>query len=149
VFLLHGKQIRTSGNKHAHLVLRGGGGKGNITKDDIQKAIKLMGDNKVQNPTIIVDVSHDNCIDCDTGKKDHTLQGDTLHTVLDLIKSDKNINEHVKGFMIESFMKRGKQNLDKAESADDLDMDGLSITDACLSIEETKQVVEELYNKLP
>ena len=32
----------------------------------------------IQNPTILVDVSHDNCIDCDTGKKDHTLQGDTL-----------------------------------------------------------------------
>ena len=65
------------------------------------------------------------------------------------MKTNEEINKHVKGFMIESFMKRGKQDLNKAESADDLDMDGLSITDACLSIEETKQLVEELYNKLP
>ena len=146
VFVLNRKQIRTSGNKHAHLVMRGGGGKPNSDLESIKKAHELMKKKSIENPSIIMDVSHDNSIT--DGKKDHNAQGKTILEIVKLIKEHSDINKLIKGFMMESFIKSGKQDLTKVKSINDLDLSGLSVTDACLGIEDTISNLEKLYKEL-
>ncbi|NCC71660.1 3-deoxy-7-phosphoheptulonate synthase, partial [bacterium] len=57
VFLFSGKQIRTFGNEHAHLVLRGGNGESNIYLENLINAKKLLIKNNIKNPSIIIDCS--------------------------------------------------------------------------------------------
>lgn len=148
VFVLNGKQIRTDGNPHAHLVLRGGKGKPNATPRKIRKAISLMEEKNIKNPSVIIDVSHENSIDPETGKKDPLKQPAVVKDILDLIQEDPQASEGVKGFMIESFLKTGKQDMKKATKTEDLDMGGLSITDACVGIDETERMLLDLHERL-
>ncbi len=148
VFLLNQKQIRTLGNAHAHLVLRGGNGKSNIFYDDLNKAKDKLFEAKVQNPSIIIDCSHDNSIDPSTGKKDPLFQPEVLLRVMEHINDNKELKKIIKGFMIESFLKTGNQNLKIAKNLNDLDLTGLSVTDACIGINETKELIEQLYEEL-
>lgn len=147
VFALHRKQIQTSGNPHAHMILRGGNGKSNYNQASIEKTIALMEKQKVQNPSIILDLSHENSIDPLSGKKDHHRQPVVLQEVLATMKKNPQIQKHVKGFMAESFIHGGKQDLNKAQSMKDL-TPGCSITDGCLSWEQTVAMIEHLATNL-
>ena len=135
--------MKTDGNPYAHIVLRGSNGKPNYAINFIEETFKYLQDGKVVNPAILVDVSHDNCLL--NGKKDCTLQA---KIILDVVKS---LNEHpqlkhvVKGFMLESFIKEGNQNVETASS---IDLGGLSITDPCLGWEKTEELLLELAKKL-
>jgi len=148
VFLLNGRQIKTNGNKHAHLVLRGGDSKSNIYNEDLKKSCKMIKEKSLSFPSIIVDVSHDNSIDPATEKKDYKSQPQILLRVLDHMKEDENLMNSIKGFMVESFIKSGSQNLSDSSSQIGLDLGGLSITDSCIGLEETKNLIDDLYNKL-
>ena len=147
VFSLHGRQIKTSGNSYAHLILRGGDGQPNFSQEKLQKATKLLIDNKIENPAIIVDVSHENCIDPETGKKDANLQPGIIQDILNSVSNDENINKVVKGFMVESFLQGGNQNLNNFEKSEDLE-NGKSVTDPCLDWEKTEQMIFDLVKKL-
>ena len=142
VFLLHGNQIRTKGNPYAHLVLRGGKNP-NYDFESLKTATKLLQEKEIKNTAIIVDVSHENSVDPKTKKKNPLLQPNVLANVIDSMKKDNNLYKLIKGFMVESFIKTGKQDLNK-----DVDTSGLSITDACIGIEETKEMIENLYKNL-
>lgn len=131
-----GYEVRTSGNKFAHLVLRGGNEKTNYDIDSIAEVSDLFTKHNVMNPAIIVDVSHDNCVI--NGVKDHNAQYDIVLQVLDSLKHRPELRKLVKGFMMESFIKEGKQN---AEGNDSIDLGGLSITDPCLSWDRTEDLV--------
>jgi len=141
VFLLSGKQIKSKGNSFAHLVLRGINGKSNIFHDDLIEVISSI--KTMKNPAIICDISHDNSIDPSTGKKDPLLQGRALSGLLHNMESSSQIKKYVKGFMIESFIKTGKQDI-----GDEMDLEGLSITDACIGLDETEKLIMDLYEKL-
>jgi len=147
VFAFHRQQVKTSGNPHSHLILRGGNGASNYNKEVVVSAIDMMLKKKIQNPSLLVDASHDNCIDPETGKKDPSLQPNVISHVIDYMKSDKMIDTHVKGFMVESFIKGGSQNMGKFSSSKELEM-GLSITDGCLDIEGTEKMLLELAEQL-
>lgn len=144
VFLAHGQQIKTTGNKHAHLILRGGAGGPNYKFERLQRAVIYLKENKVENLSILVDVSHDNSANLETAKKNPLLQPEIMVDVVESMKKDKELFNVIKGFMIESFNKTGKQDL----KSKDLDLSGLSVTDPCIGIEETKEVIDKLYDEL-
>ena len=143
VFAFHGKQIRTDGNEHSHLILRGGNGKPNYDIDSLNTAVNLLEEKNVLNPSVIVDASHDNSLDLSTGKKDPLIQGDVIINVLECMKKDEKINKAVKGFMVESFLKDGNQNATRFSSIEELEY-GKSITDGCMGIEKTKEMLLKL-----
>jgi 3-deoxy-7-phosphoheptulonate synthase len=147
VFSLHGRQIKTSGNPYAHLILRGGNGQPNFHQKELQEATKLLTDNKIKNPTIVVDVSHENCINPETGKKDANLQPQIIQDILASMEQDKNIKQTIKGFMVESFLQAGNQNLNNFTKSEDLE-NGKSVTDPCLDWEKTEQMIYDLAEKI-
>ncbi|MCA9495883.1 MAG: 3-deoxy-7-phosphoheptulonate synthase [Nanoarchaeota archaeon] len=149
VFLLNGKQIKSSGNKHAHLVLRGGNGQSNIYLDNLLETEKKLNENNIQFPSTIIDASHDNSIDPNTGKKNPLKQPEVINRVLLHMKENPNLNKNIKGFMVESFIKTGNQNINNFKNINELDLNGLSITDACIGIEETKKLIENIHLNLP
>lgn len=147
VFVIDGQQIKTSGNPYAHLVLRGGGGKPNCDVETLKKAIALLHKKEVQNPAIVVDISHDNSIDPQTGKKDPLLQPKVLEQVLADMENDEQIASSVKGFMCESYLLDGGQNLNACTKASELEY-GKSVTDGCLGLEKTEQMMLALAERL-
>lgn len=134
-----GYEVETSGNQYAHLVLRGGGGKPNYEVNDIRHAVNYLIEGKVTNPSIVIDVSHDNCLI--DGKKNHRLQSEIILKVLNSLEENLDLKQYVKGFMLESFIKDGRQDI---EIANPIDMGGLSITDPCLGFDDTVLLLEKV-----
>jgi 3-deoxy-7-phosphoheptulonate synthase len=143
---MDGMQVRTSGNPHAHIVLRGGNGQPNISLEHLHEMAKHLNANDIQNPSIIVDVSHDNTRDA-AGKKDHNLQGKNIFETLEIAQKHPELKNMIKGWMAESFLAAGKQNHTKHKNADDL-VYGQSITDGCLGFDETVDLIEQLHGRL-
>lgn len=79
----------------------------------------------------------------DRRQKNHQLQPSIALSVLESIKKYPELNQLVKGFMVESFIKEGNQKVDSVHP-EDLDLGGLSITDPCLSWEQTENFLLEL-----
>jgi len=143
--VFHGNQVETLGNKFAHLVLRGGLEKTNYSVEDLQLAKDLIEKNQVNNPAIVVDCSHDNCRV--EGKKDTSRQADVALEVLDSVADKPELKNLVKGFMFESFIKEGNQKATDL-TIDTIDRSGLSITDPCMSWEQTKSVLLEIAKRV-
>lgn len=146
-FAIDGNQIRTNGNEFAHLILRGGGGTSNIDMDNLLKAADLIEKKNIKNPSIIVDVSHDNSIDPISGKKDPMRQPESILNTISTIKSSKSLENTVKGFMMESFLKNGNQNIETCILSTDVEY-GKSITDGCVGIEKTIETIEKAAEML-
>lgn len=138
ISLLYSAKKRTVGNPLAHLVLRGGKDENNSGKSDLETAVRLLKENKIKNPSIIIDASHGNCVR--KKMKNHNLQIENIRKVLKLIKNNPDLQKYIKGFMVESFLKDGSQDLRKKN----IDKDGLSITDPCLSWDKTKDLIFEI-----
>jgi len=136
-FAFHQHEVSTSGNPHAHLVLRGGGGRSNYDPQSIALAQNLLLDKKLANPSIVIDASHDNSMN--GHGKDPELQEMVVHSVVEGIRRNREEYRLVSGVMLESFLKHGKQS-DKGPV---YDMDGLSITDPCLGWERTETLIRE------
>jgi 3-deoxy-7-phosphoheptulonate synthase len=147
VFAFQGQQIKTDGNPYAHLILRGGGGAPNHDLETLKKATEKLKAKHITNPSIIVDISHDNSINPATGKKDPSLQANVLKNVLESMQADASVAQSVKGFMAESFIMNGKQDATAVDNVSALNY-GQSITDGCLGIEETKIMLTELAQTL-
>ncbi|MGD1822497.1 MAG: 3-deoxy-7-phosphoheptulonate synthase [Pleomorphochaeta sp.] len=127
--------IRTSGNELGHLILRGGNTGPNYYDEKVEEAREKLIKNGV-NPSIIVDCSHAN-----SGKKAYR-QKRVLRNIIDQI----NYNEKsIRGFMIESNLEQGSQKI--TEDLDKLKY-GVSITDECISIKDTREILLDAYNKL-
>nr|WP_241972218.1 3-deoxy-7-phosphoheptulonate synthase [Legionella cherrii] len=141
VAVFDGYEVQTHGNPHAHMVLRGSNHAPNYSIAHLKEVKHHMDMHQIINPSIIVDVSHDNCLV--DGKKNHQLQPSIALNVLESIQSHPDLKKLVKGFMVESFIKEGNQKVD-AMNPDDLDLSGLSITDPCLSWEQTETFLLEL-----
>jgi 3-deoxy-7-phosphoheptulonate synthase len=149
VYAHDGMQKRSSGNPYAHLVLRGGGGMSNYDPTSLAKALKAFkqhGD-KIKHPAIIIDASHENSIN--GSGKDPTLQPLVVEQVLAGMRWQRPEYGPVRGFMVESFLKGGKQALPTDGDRSRIDRGGLSITDGCLSWEETERLLLDTADSLP
>jgi 3-deoxy-7-phosphoheptulonate synthase len=138
-----GYEIETDGNHYAHLVLRGGNGTTNYSLEHLLEAKKYIVEHNIHNPAILVDVSHDNSIF--NGIKDYRRQPNIIFDVLQNAKNNKEIKGLIKGFMIESFIKPGNQNADTVQN---IDTGGLSITDPCLGFNETQELLLDIAKML-
>ena len=128
----HSAIIRTKGNKNTHIVLRGGGGKTNYDSANIKECEDIL--MKAGLPVrIMVDCSHEN------SNKDSDKQKDVIKNIAEQIRGG---NNSIVGLMIESNLKSGNQ--DYLERSNDLEY-GVSITDACLSFDETAEAIREFY----
>lgn len=123
--------LATTGNPDCHLVLRGGNRTGpNYNRDSVQSAAALL--KKTGSlPVVLVDCSHGN------SEKKYERQ---IAVAADLASQITAGERAIIGVMLESNLVGGCQ---KYESGKPL-VHGQSITDACLSFEETLPVLEQL-----
>ncbi|HEX7509080.1 MAG TPA: 3-deoxy-7-phosphoheptulonate synthase [Polyangia bacterium] len=119
--------VKTLGNQDAHVVLRGGASGTNYHPEDIAIAAKAVGDEGLARG-VMVDCSHDN------SGKDHTKQGPVLAEVVQNFASGQ---KAILGVMIESNLHAGKQTWMQGVPL----KYGVSITDSCISWEETEQIL--------
>jgi len=143
--VLDGYQIETGGNEYAHLVLRGGADGPNYTESHIVRAAEILKKHSVKNPSIIIDASHDNCKV--NGVKNPSRQIEVVRSVLSTIAQNENVRNAVKGFMLESFLQNGAQKVESC-TPETIDRNGLSITDPCISWEETETLLNEIADRL-
>jgi 3-deoxy-7-phosphoheptulonate synthase len=127
--------IRTKGNAHAHIVLRGGGGKPNYDSVNVQICENAL-DKAGLAPNIMIDCSHEN------SNKDHTLQALVMQNVTNQIVEG---NRSIIGLMIESNLHEGNQKI--SENPEEMKY-GVSVTDACINWETTAKAIREMREKL-
>lgn len=130
---------QTNGNETCHIILRGGKHGPNYFKEDIVKTEDVL-KSKELNPSIIVDCSHGN------SNKDFRNQPGVLEYLSKKVMSEVDYSNTVIGFMLESNLVEGKQKLD-FNNPGELEY-GISITDSCLSIEETDTILLKAYNTI-
>ncbi len=136
--LIDGYEVQTSGNRHAHLVLRGSHHTSNYSVAHLEEAERLMNKHHITHPALLIDVSHDNCFF--QGKKDPRRQPSLVLEVLNSLVARPDLKKLVKGFMIESFIKEGHQCVDE-QHPEKIDRSGLSLTDPCLGWESTQELL--------
>lgn len=145
VIALDGYEIATHGNPHAHVVLRGADHLPNYSIPHLETLEKHLKGHHIKNPSVIIDVSHDNCLI--DGKKHPEKQPKIIFEILNSVKNRPELKQLLKGFMVESFLKAGNQTVDEAHP-EKIDMSGLSITDPCLSFAETEKMLFALTEKM-
>ncbi len=126
--------VKTTGNPHAHIVLRGGS-RPNYDTVSINDAVGLLAAKKLPQ-SILVDCSHDN------SRKNHRLQASVWQ---DVINQRIDGNRAIIGVMLESNLKEGNQkNTGNLETM----AYGVSITDACVDWETTENLIFSAYDQL-
>ena len=107
----------------------------NYHYEDLRFVHELYCQKGLENPAVIVDTNHAN-----SGKK-YIEQIRIAKEVLHSRRYDKDIENLVKGFMIESYIEDGAQKIGEGKY-------GCSITDPCLGWEKTKRLVLDIANSL-
>lgn len=141
---------KTSGNKDCHIILRGGSTGPNYYKKNIKETEKILNDNHVT-PNIMVDCSHGN------SQKNHENQPLVLDNIVEQILEKRihhtdtdtpthTVQQCIIGVMLESNIHAGQQTLDHANPG--ALKPGVSITDSCLDIKKTEEILWRAYNKL-
>ena len=120
--------IRSRGNAHGHLVLRGGGGRPNYDTVSVRLAENALSKAKLA-PNLVVDCSHANSM------KDYSLQplvfADCMHQVVEG-------NRSIVGLMLESHLHAGNQSI--PANLAELKY-GVSVTDACIDWPTTEELL--------
>ena len=124
----------TRGNPGAHIVLRGGSTGPNFEAPAIARCETALQENGLPN-NIMVDCSHAN------SSKDHNRQVGVGQNIVEQIMAG---NTSIIGLMYESNLAAGRQNLVPGETL----AKGVSITDACISFEQTEESLKELSSTL-
>lgn len=124
--------VETKGNDRTHIILRGGGGKPNYDAESVGKTIEALVQASV-NPRVMVDCSHAN------SEKNPKNQPRVATNVAEQLEAG---NGNILGVMLESFLLEGRQ--DVATEKEAKLAYGQSITDGCLSWEQTLPVLERL-----
>lgn len=127
--------IRTAGNPHGHVILRGGRLRTNYDEESIAKAMEQL-EKAGLLPALMVDCSHAN-----SGKQ-HVRQELVWKSVLD---QRVNGNTALIGMMVESNLQEGNQPIPKDLSQLRY---GVSVTDTCIGWETTERLLRHGYDVL-
>ena len=127
--------VRTTGNPHTHVVLRGGREKTNYDAESIRAAEEKLKSEKLP-PVLMVDCSHAN------SEKKFAKQEDVWRSV---IQQRIEGTHSLIGMMVESHLHEGNQPIPK--NLKDLRY-GVSITDSCISWETTERMLRWGYEFL-
>ena len=123
--------FQTTGNRHCHVILRGGTRTGpNFGADQVEK-VCLRLEARGLPPRLTVDCSHGN------SRKDHRKQADVAAEAARQIGCG---SERVFGVMLESFLVEGCQEFVPGKPT----VYGQSITDGCISAGQTEAILERL-----
>ncbi|MCL7943217.1 3-deoxy-7-phosphoheptulonate synthase [Marinobacter sp. ATCH36] len=120
--------ITTHGNPDTHLVLRGGRGLTNYDAESVGEAIAALSSSGVSS-AVMVDCSHDNA---------RKQAGRQLDIAKEVMNQKRSGNQRIVGLMLESFLEEGRQN-----DSEDL-IYGCSLTDPCISWEQTEELLRGL-----
>jgi 3-deoxy-7-phosphoheptulonate synthase len=123
--------VSTTGNPDGHVVLRGGKRGTNYHPEAIEEVAAALERDALPS-RVMVDCSHGN------SNKDYRRQGEVLRQVAEQVRGG---SRHVMGVMLESHLVAGSQKIPT-----DLDAltYGQSITDACIDLATTAQLLGEL-----
>jgi 3-deoxy-7-phosphoheptulonate synthase len=123
--------FQTAGNDACHVILRGGSRTGpNYDAEHIAKVCaRLVARGLDEN--VMVDCSHGN------SRKDHRKQADVAAAISEQIVAG---SRRISGAMLESHLVEGRQDYVPGQTS----VYGQSITDACLSLEQTEPLLEQL-----
>jgi 3-deoxy-7-phosphoheptulonate synthase len=127
--------VRTRGNRHGHIVLRGGGGRPNYDTVSVKLAETAL--EKAGLPAnIVIDCSHANSM------KNPALQPLVF---MDCVHQIKEGNCSIVGLMLESNLHAGNQPIppDRTQLRY-----GVSVTDACIGWETTLELIRRAHNEL-
>jgi 3-deoxy-7-phosphoheptulonate synthase len=127
--------FRTRGNAHAHIVLRGGGGRVNYDAVSIAVAERELTTAGLP-ANIVVDCSHGN------SNKDPSLQPLVAENCVTQIVDG---NRSIVGLMLESHLKGGSQPIPRDLSKLEY---GMSITDPCMDWNATTVLMRKLHRAL-
>lgn len=126
--------FRTKGNPHVHVVLRGGSSGPNFGAEHIA-FIKVALAKAKLTPSVVVDCSHANS--CKLCSKQRV-------AFLDVINQIAAGETAIAGAMLESYLQSGAQKIPPSgHPAPDI-----SITDECISWDETESLIRAAYEKL-
>ncbi|MBQ3928432.1 MAG: 3-deoxy-7-phosphoheptulonate synthase [Clostridia bacterium] len=135
-FIYRGWAVETPGNPFAHAILRGyvdvmGHSHPNYHYEDLIYLADLYQQLPELRPGLIVDTNHAN-----SGKQ-YLEQPRIVKSVLHSARHSESIRTMLRGFMIESYLEDGAQNVGEG-------CFGKSITDPCLGWEKTEKLVLEI-----
>jgi 3-deoxy-7-phosphoheptulonate synthase len=125
--------LRSTGNPHSYLILRGGSQTGpNYESKHVRAAASALAQHSLQ-PSLIVDCSHAN------SGKDPARQTQVIASLCEQIEQGETA---IRGVMLESNLVAGAQKVVDGIAA----TYGQSITDACLALDDTLPLLEQLAN---
>ena len=125
----HSAIFSTSGNDDCHIILRGGR-KPNYDAASVQQAASEL--EKAGLPArLMIDFSHAN------SAKEYARQAEVAQSVAEQIAAG---DERIMGVMIESHLKEGRQDVQPGKELEY----GKSITDACISWEQSVPILQQL-----
>lgn len=122
-------KIHSNGNSFGHLILRGSVERPNYYIEDILKASSSLKKQNLKN-NIIIDCSHGN-------------SGKNYKNQYRVAEYLSNFMPKITGIMLESNLVEGNQNI-----KDKPLIPGMSITDSCIGLAETEQILQCYYDKL-
>lgn len=123
--------FHTTGNESCHVILRGGSRTGpNYEPTHVEEVCARLAKHKLPQ-TVMIDCSHGNSL------KDHTKQKIAAASICDQVAAG---SWHIFGTMIESHLVEGRQEYVPGQPS----TYGQSITDACISLEQTEPILEQL-----
>ena len=140
-FIYRGWEVHSSGNPHAHAILRGyvnkhGQSMPNYHYEDLIGLSELYAASGLSNPSVVVDTNHAN-----SGKKPLE-QIRIAKEILHSRRYSPDVKKLVKGLMIESYIEDGNQQIGECS------VYGKSITDPCLGWEKTEKLILEMAEAL-
>ena len=135
-FIYRGWEVHSFGNPYAHAVLRGYNNKHgqslpNYHYEDLVRLHDFYAERKLVNPAVIIDANHAN------SDKNPLEQPRIVKEVLNCRNYSSDIATLVKGFMIESYIEDGAQEIGGG-------CYGKSITDPCLGWEKSERLIYEI-----
>ena len=122
--------VATDGNPDVHLILRGGRHGPNYDPQSVAKACQMLASAGLPQ-RVFIDCSHAN------SNKDHSRQVIVADDIATQLSAG---DRRIIGVMIESNLLGGRQELGKPEEL----VYGMSVTDACMSWEETEVILDDL-----
>ncbi|MBO4415491.1 MAG: 3-deoxy-7-phosphoheptulonate synthase [Lachnospiraceae bacterium] len=135
-FLYRGWTGHSAGNEYAHAILRGFNTKNgqtfpNYHYEDVMYLHELYAKSGLKNPAVVIDANHAN------SNKNPFEQVRIIAEVMAYRKFNSDAKSIVKGFMVESYIEDGNQQIGEG-------VYGKSITDACLGWEKTEKLIYDL-----
>jgi len=123
--------FQTTGNDSCHVILRGGSRTGPNYGPDHVRDIAARLAAKGLRDSVMIDCSHGN------SEKDHRRQAQVAASICEQVASG---SRQIFGAMLESHLVEGRQDYTPGKKA----VYGQSITDACISLEQTDPLLEQL-----